>query len=462
MLIITCPVWRYTVVDRAGNSDDAASHNVRDPINASAPHAGCTPENMTSLISSLNGQYKSCGVGQPFSLQLQCNGPNCGAVLQFPGLQCQTVSGGQSCTNGVTCNPASNPQPSSSSGSGPPAPPSLGSGGFTSSFNIEQDQQTGGTVTNQNINIQGQSITLNATSNGTATYQYGDITVSNNGTTSPSPSSPGKSSSSKTYPLSNLFLIALVFFSMFVSQIHAQSVTWDDILQGLPQENVQFIESLEPELCAGTIPVINAAVCGGHQSFLGVADIARLCLQTVGQAPQPADVTGDNASQLIFSLGNTIACDQIANAMLSDSQGLTGRGLCSAYVPFSTCTTSVFTTEFTSSGMILVSTLSTLGQSSAASSGSAATETSAGSASSGASPAVNPSSGTVTSTAASQGSTPNAMSTSASAGVVSSGAPVSNPAVGSSSSPLTSAASNTTLAIKHRRFGGIPCDDERL
>jgi len=417
---------------------------------------------MTSLISSLNGQYKSCGVGQPFSLQLQCNGPDCGAVLNFPGLACQTVSGGQSCTNGVTCSAASNPQPqpSSSSGSGPPAPPSLGSGGFTSSFTIQQDPQSGGTVTNQDIDIQGQSITLNATSNGTATFQYGDITVSNSGTTSPSsPASTGKSSSSKTYPLSNLFLIALVFFSVFVSQIHAQSVTWDDILQGLPQENVQFIESLEPELCAGTIPVINAAVCGGHQSFLGVADIARLCLQTVGQAPQPAGVTGDKASQFIFALGNTIACDQIANAMLADSQGLTGRALCNAYVPFSTCTTSVFTTEFTSSGMILVSTLSTLGQSSAGSAGSASAETSAGSARSGASPAVNPSSGTVTNTAVSQGSTPTAVSVSASAGVVSSGVTVSVPAAVTSSSR---AAGNTTIAIKHRRFGGIPCDDERL
>jgi len=159
---------------------------------------------------------------------------------------------------------------------------------------------------------------------------------------------------------------------------------------------------------------------------------------------------------LVFSLANTIACDQIADAMLSDSQGLAGRELCNAYVPFSTCTTSVFTTEFTSSGMILVSTLSTLKQSSVTSEGS---RTSAGLTSSGASPAVvSQSSGTVTSTTGSQGST----SVSGSAQVVSSVVPVSTPTVVSSSSPLTSAAGNTTLAIKHRRFGGIPCDDERL
>jgi len=324
-------------------------------------------------------------------------------------------------------------------------------------------------TTTQNLNIGGQAVELNATNDGQVTYQYQspsqNVTVSNNGTSiqqapgSTSTSNSKKSESSRLYICPKWVIIFLVFMSIFSTQIHAQSLSWDSILSGIPPENVQFIEGLESQLCGASIPVIDAAVCGGRQAFLSVADITRICLQIVGEAPQPDSATADPASAFVFALGNTIACDQIANAMLSGPHDQAGRDLCSDFVPSSTCTTSVFTTEISTHGTTIVSTLSTLAVTSsgtthktAASSGTTTVSGTTGSKATASAAASAQVSG------ASTGSAPSGVAPSVTSSTTTKKATSTTSITTTVSAPL---AGNLTSALLHRR-NGIICNDYGL
>ena len=123
---------------------------------------------MATGSTSANGIYVNCGPGQPFSLQVSCTGPSCQTLESFPGLTCHSTSTNSVCSNGVTCQ---NPQPQQ-----------LQSTNFVSNFTLSQPPQTVQVMTQQNIDVNGSSIQLNSTNNGEATYTYGDVTVSDNGT----------------------------------------------------------------------------------------------------------------------------------------------------------------------------------------------------------------------------------------------------------------------------------------
>ena len=174
---------------------------------------------MASSSTSANGIYMNCGPGQPFSLQVTCTGPSCQTLQNFPGLTCQSTSANSVCNNGVTCH---NSQPQQQQQQ------QLQST-FVSNFTLTQQPLAIQVTTEQNIDVSGSSIQLNATNNGEATYVYGDVTVSNNGTSvagMPSSTSTRKASSaSRSHVVSNWALVLLVFLGMFIGQIQAQSLT---------------------------------------------------------------------------------------------------------------------------------------------------------------------------------------------------------------------------------------------
>lgn len=394
---------------------------------------------MASEATSANGIYMDCGPGQPFSLQITCTGPSCLTLQSFPGLTCQSTSTNSICNNGVTCSNAP-----------PQQQQQFQASTFVSNFTLTQPPQAVQVMTQQNLDIGGSAIQLNATNTGDVTYSYGDVTVNNNGTSvsgTPISTSTRKSSSSRSHVVSKWALVLLVFMAMFIGQIQAQSLSWGSILSGIPMLNVQFIQGLEPQICSSAIPVIDAAVCGGRLDALGVADIARICLQIVGQAQQPEAALTDPVTAFGFALGNNIACDQIANAFLSGTNDENGRQLCASYVASTTCITSVFTTMFTSNGSTVVSTLSTLSMPSSAASQSGGSV----------SAAIITGSAAVSSQVSGGSAAP---ASSATAGGSASQASGSTPVA--TIKPIAVSTGNATVTgLKHRRHG-IPCNDPEI
>ena len=138
------------------------------------------------------------------------------------------------------------------------------------------------------------------------------MTVSNNGT-SVAPAGPSSTLNSATSSASNGYRVCstwitvlLILASMFMTGARAQSLSWGDVLMGVPPDNVQFVDQLESPLYADSIPIIDAVQCGGRAQFLGVADINRMCPQVLGQAPQPVVATADATSAFVFALETTL------------------------------------------------------------------------------------------------------------------------------------------------------------
>ena len=394
---------------------------------------------MASGLTSASGTYVDCGFGKGYSLKITCQGPSCAALANFPSLSCNHPSALSSeCNNGVTCGNT---------------PVMTESSNFQSNFTIQQPPMAITTTTNESIDVNGEAVSLNGTSDGNVTYSYGAITVSNNGTSvsgTPIQTGARTTSSSACKRFSPpWFLLFIVFMSMLVAQVPAQSVSWSNVLIDVPTDNVAFITQLEPQLCDGSVPVIDAVICGARQQVLGIADIVRLCLEVVGKAPQPAAATSDPLSAMLFTLGNTVACNKIANAMLSgttDQQA--GRDLCSAVIPSSACVTSIVTTVVTTHGstMTISSFLSV-----SSTSGSATTGTSGASTGSNIVSATAAASASVV--ASSGGATPSGGESTQSQGSAPAGVTLSAPA------PAPQNAS--TPLIKHRR-NGIICDDPHI
>lgn len=397
---------------------------------------------MASGLTSASGTYVDCGFGEGYSLTVICQGPSCAALANFPNLFCTQPSALTSeCDNGVTCSNV--------------PPPTIESTNFASNFTVQQPPMGITTTTTQNIDVNGQGISLNGTSDGNVIYSYGAITVSNNGTSvSGTPVATGaqttSSSAAKRRFCPPWFLLFIVFVTMFVGQVPAQSVSWNDVLQDIPNANVDFITQLEPQLCDGSVPVIDAVICGARQQVLGMADIVRLCLEVVGQAPQPAAATSDPVSAMLFTLGNTVACNKIANAMLSgttDQQ--VGRDLCSAVIPSSACVTSIVTTLVTTHGSTMTIS-SFLSISSSPQSGSTTARTT------GALPSAASNLESATAEVSASAVASSARATQSQSGPTRS--QDSTPAGITLSTPAAAPTNGSLREIKHRR-NGVICDD---
>jgi len=118
-----------------------------------------------------------------------------------------------------------------------------------------------------------------------------------------------------------------IVFSLFTNMAWAQSASdnWNQILEGFPPENIRIVQDHIPDLCSELVPTLGAVVNGDKDTYVGVADIARQCLQIIGLTNT---VVADPAIAFGIALGNTLICNRIADAMFGGSAITVGQELC--------------------------------------------------------------------------------------------------------------------------------------
>jgi len=155
--------------------------------------------------------------------------------------------------------------------------------------------------------------------------EKGEI-VGPNGTASPSSAPPSGAVRLRLRP--KVLLVVFIVFSLFTNMAWAQTSTadnWNQILEGFPPENIRIVQDHIPQLCNQLVPSLSNVINGKSDTYRGVADIARDCLEIISLTNT---VVQDPAIALGIAFGNTLICNRIAGAMFGGSAADVGRRLC--------------------------------------------------------------------------------------------------------------------------------------
>lgn len=193
---------------------------------------------------------------------------------------------------------------------------------------MQQAPQTLAVNTTQNLFINNHAILMTTNVGGQAIYK--DVekgeTVGPNGTASPSSAPPSAAIRLRSRP--KILLVMFIVFGLFTNMAWAQSTTadnWNQILEGFPPENIRIVQDHIPQLCTQLVPSLSNVINGKSETYRGVADIARDCLEIISLTNT---VVQDPAIALGIAFGNTLICNRIAGAMFGGSAAVVGMKLC--------------------------------------------------------------------------------------------------------------------------------------